>query len=152
MNDAATESSAQNDIDEDGDDIDDVDDEMKETEKPRKKKAKKSEEQVSGHFPDTGGMHLLIRRATLYWNCSASAADIADALFHQERLLRVLAAIQDTNMQGLRDTASTIVRGEFMRKKFAEAAAAADKVNTFSPLAAARNFSFPALPSCLFQC
>ena len=137
VNDAATESSAKHDTEEDvdgmDDDMDDVEhDEKKETENPKKKKAKKSEQQLSGHFSDSGDMHLLIRRAMLYWNCSANAADIADAPFHQERLNGALAAVQATNIQGLRETASTIFEGEFMRKKLAESASTADKVNTLT--------------------
>ena len=117
----------------DDSDTDDVEhDEKKETKKPKKKKVKKSEQQLSGHFSDSGDMHLLIRRAMLYWNCSANAADIADAPFHQERLNGALAAVQATNIQGLRETASTIFEGEFMRKKLAESASTADKVNTLT--------------------
>ena len=64
VNDAATESSAKHDTEEDvhgmDDDMDDVEhDEKKETENSKMKKAKKSEQQLSGHFSDSGDMHLL---------------------------------------------------------------------------------------------
>jgi hypothetical protein len=165
-NDTATESSAKYDTDE-GDDAFDHDGgggecatetgevktkETDEAKKPRKKKKAKSDQPVREHLSDTGDMHLLMRRATLFWNCSPSAVDIADAPAHQERLKGALIAVQTTNMQGLRDRAPSIFVGEFMRKNMTEAAGAADKVNTISSYMHPKFCSFPAFPSCLFQC
>ena len=154
VDDAATESrlssSAKNDTEDgDDDDFDDEDDESghgggesvtetgeiktketKEVKKPKKKKTK-SEQPVREYFSETGEMHILMRRATLYWNCLSASIDIADPASHQERLKGALVAVQAYNMQGLRDRASSIFVGEFMRKNMADAASAADKVNTF---------------------
>ncbi len=77
-------------------------------------------------------MHLLMRRATLYWNCSQSAVDITDPSAHEERLKGALIAVQATNMQGLRNRAPSIFIREFMQKNMVEAAGAADKVNTYA--------------------
>ena len=154
VDDAATESrlssSAKNDTEDgDDDDFDDEDDESgngggesvtekgeiktketNEVKKPRKKKTK-SEQPVREYFSETGEMNILMRRATLYWNCLSASIDIADPASHQERLKGALVAVQAYNMQGLRDRASSIFVGEFMRKNMADAASAADKVNTF---------------------
>ncbi len=88
-------------------------------------KAKRLERE---YFMQSGETHALIRRSTLFWNTSTSAAVIADAAFHQERLKRALAAVQATYMLGLRERASSIFVGEFMRKNLLEAALHADKV------------------------
>ncbi len=67
--------------------------ESKNLKRKREKEKKQKAPAKSEHFLETGSIHALIRCDTLFWNCSESAVDIADAASHEERLKGALLAV-----------------------------------------------------------
>jgi hypothetical protein len=99
-------------VDKEGEDCDETEDVAMSTKKKKKKRNKKAK--PAGYFQNSGEMHAVLRRVSMFWNTAPHAADIADAATKLERSNLALHAVKATDMLGLRSTADGIFKEEFI--------------------------------------
>ena len=96
--------------------------------KRRRRSGKGKEVDPDKVFGDGGPLHALTRRTVPIWNCSSSAVDVGEAVNHVPRLNGAKLAAEAWNINGMRNKASEVMKGEFLRKSLYGVAQHADKV------------------------
>ena len=66
-------------------------------------------------FGDGAPLHALTRRTVPIWNCSASAVDVGESVNYLQRLNGAKLAAMAWNLNGMRDKASEVTIGDFLR-------------------------------------
>ena len=99
---------------------------------PRRRTGKRSrkdkEVDPDAVFGDGAPLHALTRCTVPIWNCSASAVDVGESVNYLQRLNGAKLATEAWNINGLRDKASELLTGEFLRPSLYGVAQHADKV------------------------
>ena len=96
--------------------------------KRRRRSGKGKEVDPDKVFGDGGPLHALTRRTVPIWNCSSSAVDVGDSVSHVLRLNGAKLAAMAWNINGMRDKASAVMTGDFLRPSLFGVAQHADKV------------------------
>ena len=86
------------------------------TKKRSRKSGKVKEVDPDKVFGDGAPLHALTRRTVPIWNCSSSAVDVGESVNHLQRLNGAKLAAEACNINGMRDKASEVMTGEFLRK------------------------------------
>ena len=79
-------------------------------------------------FGDGAPLHALTLRTVPIWNCSSSAVDVGESVNHLLRLNGAKLAAKAWNINGMRNKASEVMKGDFLRKSLYGVAQHADKV------------------------
>jgi hypothetical protein len=98
------------------------------TKKRSRKSGKGKEVDPDKVFGDGAPLHALTRRTVPIWNCSSSAVDVGESVIHLLRLNGAKLAAMAWNINGMRDKASEVMIGEFLRPSLFGVAQHADKV------------------------
>ena len=98
------------------------------TKKRTRRSGKGKEVDPDKVFGDGGPLHALTRRTVPIWNCSSSAVDVGDSVSHVLRLNGAKLAAMAWNINGMRDKASAVMTGDFLRPSLFGVAQHADKV------------------------
>ena len=98
------------------------------TKKRTRRSGKGKEVDPDKVFGVGGPLHALTRRTVPIWNCSASAVDVGEAVNHVPRLNGAKLAAEAWNINGMRNKASEVMKGQFLRKSLYGVAQHADKV------------------------
>jgi len=98
------------------------------TKKRTRRSGKGKEVDPDKVFGDGGPLHALTRRTVPIWNCSASAVDVGESVNHVPRLNGAKLAAEAWNINGMRDKASEVMTGDFLRPSLYGVAQHADKV------------------------
>ena len=98
------------------------------TKKRSRKSGKGKEVDPDKVFGDGAPLHSLTRCTVPIWNSSASAVDVGESVNYQQRLSGAKLAAMAWNINGMRDKASEVMIGEFLRPSLYGVAQHADKV------------------------
>ena len=98
------------------------------TKKRSRKSGKGKEVDPDKVFGDGAPLHALTRCTVPIWNSSASAVDVGESVNYLQRLNGAKLATEAWNINGLRDKASELLTGEFLRPSLYGVAQHADKV------------------------
>ena len=97
---------------------------------PQRRKRSRKDKEVDPEkvFGIGAPMHALTRCTVPIWNCSASAVDFSESVNYLQRLSGAKLAAMAWNINGMRDKASEVMIGEFLRPSLFGVAQHADKV------------------------
>ena len=95
------------------------------TKKRSRKSGKVKEVDPDKVFGDGAPLHALTRRTVPIWNCSSSAVEVGESVSH---VLRLNGAKLAATANGMRDKASEVMTGDFLRPSLYGVAQHADKV------------------------
>ena len=98
------------------------------TKKRSRKSGKGKEVDPDKVFGDGAPLHALTRRTVPIWNSSSSAVDVGESVNYLQRLSGAKLAAMAWNINGMRDKASEVMIGEFLRPSLYGVAQHADKV------------------------
>ena len=98
------------------------------TKKRSRRSGKVKEVDPDKVFGYGGPLHALTRRTVPIWNCSSSAVDVGESVNCLQRLNGAKLAAKAWNINGMRDKASEVMTGEFLRSSLYGVAQHADKV------------------------
>ena len=98
------------------------------TKKRSRRSGKGKEVDPDKVFGDGAPLHALTRRTVPIWNSSASAVDVGESVNYIQRLSGAKLAAMAWNINGMRDKASEVMTGDFLRKSLYGVAQHADKV------------------------
>ena len=98
------------------------------TKKRSRKSGKGKEVDPDKVFGDGAPLHSLTRCTVPIWNSSASAVDVGESVNYIQRLNGAKLAAMAWNINGMRDKASEVMIGDFLRPSLFGVAQHADKV------------------------
>ena len=98
------------------------------TKKRSRRSGKGKEVDPDKVFGDGAPLHALTRRTVPIWNSSASAVDVGESVNYIQRLNGAKLAAMAWNINGMRDKASEVMIGDFLRPSLYGVAQHADKV------------------------